>query len=115
MRSPTVEREPHGGPLRRWITNGESVGDLRPSMQAVLKECRGRTDLHWGIAAFNRKLPFGHFRELRKIEDWVPLADAKDYVAMSSGPKTTEFYDADHALNARARMDCDGFLRKTLN
>jgi cephalosporin-C deacetylase-like acetyl esterase len=48
-------------------------------------------------------------------EDWVPLADAKDYVAMSSGPKTTEFYDADHALNAKARMDRDSFLRKTLN
>ena len=48
-------------------------------------------------------------------QDWVPLADAKDYVAMSSGPKTTEFYDADHALNEKARMDRDGFLRKTLN
>jgi dienelactone hydrolase len=48
-------------------------------------------------------------------EDWVPLADAKDYVAMSSGPKTTEFYHADHALNAKARMDRDSFLRKTLN
>jgi cephalosporin-C deacetylase-like acetyl esterase len=48
-------------------------------------------------------------------EDWVPLADAKDYVAMSSGQKTTEFYDADHALNAKARMDRDSFLRKTLN
>jgi cephalosporin-C deacetylase-like acetyl esterase len=48
-------------------------------------------------------------------EDWVPLADAKDYVAMSSGPKTSEFYDADHALNAKARMDRDAFLRKTLN
>jgi pimeloyl-ACP methyl ester carboxylesterase len=47
-------------------------------------------------------------------EDWVPLADAKDYFAMSSGPKTTEFYDADHALNEKARMDRDGFLRKTL-
>ncbi len=48
-------------------------------------------------------------------EDWVPLADAKDYVAMSSGPKQVEFYDADHALNAKARADRDGFLRKTLN
>jgi cephalosporin-C deacetylase-like acetyl esterase len=48
-------------------------------------------------------------------EDWVPLADAKDYVAMSSGPKTTKFYDADHALNAKARMDRDSFLRKTLS
>jgi cephalosporin-C deacetylase-like acetyl esterase len=47
-------------------------------------------------------------------EEWVPLADAKDYVAMSSGPKTTEFYDADHALNAMARMDRDSFLQKTL-
>jgi cephalosporin-C deacetylase-like acetyl esterase len=48
-------------------------------------------------------------------EDWVPLADAKDYVAMSSGPKEVEFYDADHALNGKARADRDSFLRKTLN
>jgi cephalosporin-C deacetylase-like acetyl esterase len=48
-------------------------------------------------------------------EDWVPLADAKDYIAMSSGPKTVEYYDADHALDERARMDRDSFLRKTLN
>lgn len=48
-------------------------------------------------------------------EKWVPLAYAKDYVAMASGPKTVAFYDADHALNAKARMDRDNFLRKTLN
>jgi cephalosporin-C deacetylase-like acetyl esterase len=48
-------------------------------------------------------------------EDWVPLADAKDFVAMSSGPKEVQFYDADHALNMKARTDRDGFLRKTLN
>jgi hypothetical protein len=48
-------------------------------------------------------------------KDWVPLADVKDYVAMSSGPKTTGFYDADHALNAKARMYRDGSLRNTLN
>jgi cephalosporin-C deacetylase-like acetyl esterase len=47
-------------------------------------------------------------------EKWVPLADAKDYVAMASGPKRVEFYDADHALNAGARLDRDSFLRKTL-
>jgi cephalosporin-C deacetylase-like acetyl esterase len=47
-------------------------------------------------------------------EEWVPLADAKDYVAMASGPKRVEFYDADHALNAKARMDRDSFLRETL-
>jgi hypothetical protein len=47
-------------------------------------------------------------------EEWVTLADAKDYVAMASGPKRVEFYDADHALNAKARMDRDSFLRKTL-
>ena len=34
---------------------------------------------------------------------------------MSSEPKTTEFYDAGHALNAKARMNRDTFLRKTLN
>jgi hypothetical protein len=43
------------------------------------------------------------------------LADAKDFIAMSSGPKTTEFYDADHALNAKVRIDRDIFLGKTLN
>lgn len=32
-------------------------------------------------------------------EESVPLADGKDYVAMSSGPKRVEFYDADHALD----------------
>lgn len=48
-------------------------------------------------------------------EDWVPLADAKDYVAMASGSKTAQFYDADHSLNAKARMDRESFLRKGLN
>jgi cephalosporin-C deacetylase-like acetyl esterase len=48
-------------------------------------------------------------------EVWVPLADAEDYVAMASGPKKVEFYDADHALNAKAGMDRDSFLTKTLN
>jgi cephalosporin-C deacetylase-like acetyl esterase len=48
-------------------------------------------------------------------EDWVPLADAKDYIAMSSGPKTTEFYEADHSLNAKARTDRDSFIKKTLS
>ncbi len=47
-------------------------------------------------------------------EDWVPLQDAKDYIAMSSGPKTVQFYDADHALNAKAGVDRDDFLHKTL-
>ena len=48
-------------------------------------------------------------------EDWVPLQDAKDYIAMSSGPKTVQFYDADHALNTKASVDRDAFLRKTLS
>jgi dienelactone hydrolase len=47
-------------------------------------------------------------------EKWVPLALAKDYVAIASGPKTAGFYDADHALNGKARTDRDSFLRKTL-
>jgi cephalosporin-C deacetylase-like acetyl esterase len=46
---------------------------------------------------------------------WVPLADAKDYFAMSSGPKSVEFYDADHALNEKARIDRDDFLKRTLD
>jgi len=44
----------------------------------------------------------------------IPVADAKDYVAMASGPKTVKFYDAGHALNAKARKDRDSFLSKTL-
>jgi cephalosporin-C deacetylase-like acetyl esterase len=47
-------------------------------------------------------------------EDWVPLQDAKDYIAVSSGPKTVQFYDADHALNTKASVDRDDFLRKAL-
>jgi len=48
-------------------------------------------------------------------EDWVPLADAKDYVSKSTGPKTVEFYDSEHVLNEKARVDRDEFLRKRLN
>jgi cephalosporin-C deacetylase-like acetyl esterase len=48
-------------------------------------------------------------------EAWVPLRDAKDYVAMSSGPKSVEFYDADHALNEKARTDRDDFLKRALH
>jgi hypothetical protein len=44
----------------------------------------------------------------------VPLQDAKDYIAMSSGPKTVQFSDADHALNAKAGVDRDEFLHKKL-
>jgi cephalosporin-C deacetylase-like acetyl esterase len=47
-------------------------------------------------------------------EEWVPLADAKDYVAKSTGPKTVDFYDAGHALNEKARVDRDEFLRERL-
>ena len=47
-------------------------------------------------------------------DNWVPQADAKDYVAMVSGPKQVQFYDADHALNEKARADRDEFLRHTL-
>ena len=47
-------------------------------------------------------------------EEWVPLADAKDYFALSSGPKRAEFYDSDHALNEKARLDRDRFLQEQL-
>jgi cephalosporin-C deacetylase-like acetyl esterase len=47
-------------------------------------------------------------------EEWVPLKDAKDYVAMVSEPKTVKYYEADHALNAKATADRDAFLRKIL-
>ena len=47
-------------------------------------------------------------------DDWVPQADAKDYVAIVSGPKQIQFYDADHALNEKARTDRDKFLGQKL-
>ena len=47
-------------------------------------------------------------------EEWVPLQDAKDYFAMSSGPKEAKYYDSDHALNAEARRDRVAFLREHL-
>ena len=43
-------------------------------------------------------------------EEWVPLKDAKDYFAMSSGPKEVKFYDSGHAFNAQARLDRFEFL-----
>jgi dienelactone hydrolase len=49
------------------------------------------------------------------LHDWVPQADAKDYVAKVSGPKQVLFYDADHSLNEKARADRDEFLRQTLH
>jgi cephalosporin-C deacetylase-like acetyl esterase len=48
-------------------------------------------------------------------EDWVPLADAKDYVALAAGKKQVQFYDADHALNEKARAERDAFLKTTLH
>ena len=47
-------------------------------------------------------------------EDWVPLQDAKDFYAMSSGEKEAKFYDSDHALNAEARRDRFAFLSNHL-
>ncbi|HEY6849195.1 MAG TPA: hypothetical protein VI320_23715 [Terracidiphilus sp.] len=47
-------------------------------------------------------------------EVWVPLQDAKDYFAMSSGPKEAKFYGSDHALNQNAEKDRDEFLKKHL-
>jgi hypothetical protein len=47
-------------------------------------------------------------------EEWVPLKDAKDYFATSSGPKESRFYDCDHALNSEARLDRFVFLREHL-
>jgi len=44
----------------------------------------------------------------------VPVADARAYIAMASGPKIIKLYDADHALNNLARMDRDKFLVDTL-
>jgi dienelactone hydrolase len=47
-------------------------------------------------------------------EEWVPLKDAKDYLALSSSPKEGKFYDCDHALNSEARLDRFVFLRQHL-
>jgi len=47
-------------------------------------------------------------------EEWVPLQDAKDYIAMASGPKEVRFYESDHALNAEARRERFAFLREHL-
>ena len=47
-------------------------------------------------------------------EEWVPLKDAKDYFAMSSGPKEVKFYECGHALNAQARLDRFEFLQQHL-
>lgn len=47
-------------------------------------------------------------------EEWVPLQDAKDFFAISSGPKEVKFYQSGHALNAQARVDRFEFLRRHL-
>jgi len=48
-------------------------------------------------------------------DEFVPVAAARHYFEMSSGPKEIEFYDSDHALNGEARHDRYDFLRKRLN
>jgi len=48
-------------------------------------------------------------------EEWVPLKDAKDYFASSTGPKEIKFYDCGHSLNAQARLDRFEFLRQHLS
>jgi cephalosporin-C deacetylase-like acetyl esterase len=48
-------------------------------------------------------------------DEFVPVAAARHYLEMSSGPKEMKFYDSDHALNAEARHDRYEFLRKRLN
>ncbi|HLH02805.1 MAG TPA: alpha/beta hydrolase [Bryobacteraceae bacterium] len=48
-------------------------------------------------------------------DDYVPVADAKRFYQMCSGPKKIEFYNATHALNAHARRDRFEFLREKLN
>jgi hypothetical protein len=45
-------------------------------------------------------------------EDWVPLQDAKDYIAKSSGLKTVQFYDADHALIPKRALTAMTFCIK---
>lgn len=49
-----------------------------------------------------------------KDEEWVPIADAKNFVAGAAGSKEVKFYDADHALNADARRDRIAFLARQL-
>ena len=55
------------------------------------------------------------FQYGKQDEDWVPLKDANDYIAMSSGPKEVKFYDSGHALTQGAEDDRDAFLKKHLN
>jgi len=47
-------------------------------------------------------------------DEYVSVAAAKHYFAMSSGPKQMKFYDSNHALNAEARRDRFEFLREHL-
>jgi hypothetical protein len=47
-------------------------------------------------------------------DEFVPIAQARHYFELSSGPKEMKLYDSTHALNAGARDDRYEFLRKRL-
>lgn len=50
-----------------------------------------------------------------KNDDWITVPEAKQYLALVSGPETAKFYDSGHALNAQARADPFAFLQRQLN
>ena len=47
-------------------------------------------------------------------DDWITVPEAKQYLALVSGPKTVKFYNSGHALNAQARVDRFAFLQQQL-
>jgi dienelactone hydrolase len=58
--------------------------------------------------------PAPAFFQYATHDEFVPVAQARHYFELSSGPKEMKFYDSTHALNAQARYDRYEFLRKVL-
>ncbi|WP_158821097.1 S9 family peptidase [Granulicella sp. S156] len=86
---------------------GKDMAKVEQAMQASAWADPGSYATHLGPAP-------ALFQYGLQDEDWVPLKDAKDYFAMSSGPKEVKFYESGHALNAQARLDRIKFLQQHL-
>jgi cephalosporin-C deacetylase-like acetyl esterase len=86
---------------------GKDMAKVGQAMQASAWADPGSYATHLGPAP-------ALFQYGLQDEDWVPLKDAKDYFAMSSGPKEVKFYESGHALNAQARLDRIKFLQQHL-
>lgn len=86
---------------------GKDLAKVEQAMQASAWADPGSYATHLGPAP-------ALFQYGLQDEDWVPLKDAKDYFAMSSGPKEVKFYESGHALNAQARLDRIKFLQQHL-